>query len=87
MINCPAEQQTLIISPWPFAQWGIDIVGPLPMAKGQVKFVVIAINYFTKWEEEEPLGTITKKKMEGFMMKNILSKFGIPPVLVSDNGR
>ena len=30
----PAERMTMITSPWPFAQWGIDIVGPLPLGKG-----------------------------------------------------
>ena len=57
------------------------------MAKGQVKFAVIAVDYFTKWAEVEPLATITEKKMEVFVMKNILSRFGIPQDLVSDNGR
>ena len=44
----PAERLTTITSPWPFAQWGIDIVGPLPLGKGQVKFLLVAIDYFTK---------------------------------------
>ena len=57
------------------------------MAKGQVKFTVIAMDYFTKWVEVEPLATITEQKMENFVEKNILSKFSIPRVLVSDNGR
>ena len=57
------------------------------MAKGQVKFAVIVVNYFTKWTAVEPLATITKKKMENFMVKNILNRFGIPRVLVSDNDR
>ena len=57
------------------------------MAKGQVKFAVIAVDYFTKLAEAEPLATITEKKMESFMEKTILSRFGIPRVLVSDNGR
>ena len=43
------ELQTPIGSPWPFDQWGIDLVGPLPMAKGQVKFAVVVVDYFTKW--------------------------------------
>ena len=30
----PAERMTMITSPWPFAQWGIDIVDPLPIGKG-----------------------------------------------------
>ena len=57
------------------------------MAKGQVKFAVIAIDYFTKWAKAEPLATIIEKKMEIFVVRNILSRFSIPRVLVSDNGR
>ena len=57
------------------------------MGKGQVKFVVITVDYITKWAKAEPLATIIEKEMEGFMMKNILSRFGSPRVLVSDNGR
>ena len=57
------------------------------MGRGQVKFVVIAVDYFTKWTETEPLATITEKKGEGVVMKNILSRFGIPRALVSENGR
>ena len=57
------------------------------MGRGQVKFAVIAVDYFTKWAEAEPLATIIEKKMEGFVMKNILSRFGIPQVLVNDNSR
>ena len=56
------------------------------MAKGQVKFVVITVDYFTKCAEAEPLATITEKKMEHFVMKNILNRFGILWVLVNDNG-
>ena len=42
-----AEKLTAITSPWPFSQWEIDIVGPLPQGKGQVKFLLVAIDYFT----------------------------------------
>ena len=59
----PAERLTTISSPWPFAQWGIDIVDPLPQDKGQVKFILVAIDYFTKWVEAEALATITKAKI------------------------
>ena len=53
----------LFRSPWPFAQWGIDIVGPLPQGKGQVKFLLVAIDYFTKWVEAKALATITKARI------------------------
>ena len=75
------------MSPWPFAQWGIDLVGPLPTGKGQVRFAVIAVDYFTIWAESEALATITEKQMEKFVLRNIICRFGIPRVLVSDNGR
>ena len=48
-VQClPAERLTTIASPWPFAQWGIDIVGSLPQGKGQIKFLLVTIDYFTK---------------------------------------
>ena len=53
----------MIASPWPFAQWRIDIVGPLPQGKGQVKFLLVAIDYFTKCVEAEALATITKARI------------------------
>ena len=42
------EKMTTISSPWSFAQWGIDIMGPLPQGKRQMKFLFVAIDYFTK---------------------------------------
>ena len=77
---------TTITSPWPFAQWGIDIVGPLPLGKRQVKFLLVAIDYFTKWVEVEALATITEAKIRNFVWKNIICKFGIPMTIISDNG-
>ena len=83
----PAERLTTIASPWPFAQWGIDIVGPLPQGKGQVKFLLVAIDYFMKWVEAEALATITEARIRSFVGKNIICRFGIPLTIISDNGR
>ena len=83
----PAERMTMITSPWPFAQWGIDIVGPLPLGKRQVKFLLVAIDYFTKWVEVEALATITEAKFRSFVWKNVICRFGIPMTIISDNGR
>ena len=44
----PAEPLTSVTSPWPFQQWGLDILGPLPIGKGQCKFIIVAVDYFTK---------------------------------------
>ena len=61
------EQMTTISSPWPFAQWGIDIMGPLLQGKRQMKFLLVAIDYFTKWVETEALATITETKVQNFV--------------------
>ena len=52
-----------------------------------MKFLVIAIDYFTKWVEAEPLAKITQQNVKNFVWKNIVCRFGVPRVLVSDNGR
>lgn len=60
------EELVSITGPWPFAQWGIDIVGSLPQEKGQMRFLVVAIDYFTKWVEAEPLTKIIEKNIRDF---------------------
>ena len=45
-------------SPWSFAQWGLDIVGPFPRAVGNRRWLLVGINYFIKWVEVEPLSNI-----------------------------
>ena len=81
----PAERMTTITSPWPFAQWRIDIVGPLPIVKRQVKFLLVAIDYFTKWVGVEALTTITEARIKNFVWKNIICRFGIPLTIILDN--
>ena len=83
----PSEPLTSITSPWPFQQWGLDILGPLPIGKGQFKFIIVAVDYFTKWAEPEPLATITEQKIHNFVWRAIICRFGIPRALVSNNGK
>ena len=45
-------------SPWSFAQWGLDIVGPFLKAAGNKRYLLVGIDYFTKWVEAEPLANI-----------------------------
>ena len=78
---------TAITSPWPFSQWGIDIVGPLPYGKKQVKFLLVVIDYFTKWVEVKALTMITEAKIRNFVWKNIVCRFEIARMIIFDNGR
>ena len=52
-----------------------------------MKFLLIAIDYITKWVKTEPLAAITKGKIQSFVRKNIVCRFGIPRMIISDNGR
>ncbi|KAK2998164.1 hypothetical protein RJ639_025670 [Escallonia herrerae] len=85
--HTPVAPLTSIVSPIPFAVWGMDLLGPFPMASGQRRFVIVAIDYFTKWTEAESLATITSAKCEDFFWKNIICRFGVPRALVVDNGK
>ncbi len=72
LIHSPPETLMPMTAPWPFAQWGLDIMGPLPVERKQLKFLVVGIYYFTKWVEAEPLATITEKNIRGFVWKAII---------------
>ena len=85
--HLPSEPLTSVTSPWPFQQWGLDILGPLPIGKSQCKFIIVAVDYFTKWVEAEPLATIIEQKIRNFVWRSIICRFGIPRALVSDNGK
>ncbi|XP_057760140.1 uncharacterized protein LOC130980483 [Arachis stenosperma] len=83
----PAEVLHSIEVSWPFHRWRLDILGPFPIASSQVKFLLVSIDYFSKWIEAQPLARITAKKVRSFIWKNIICRFGIPKEIISDNGR
>ncbi|KAH9727588.1 Ribonuclease H [Citrus sinensis] len=85
--NQPPEKLTSMTSPWPFAQWGIDLIGPLPKAREAATHAIVAIDYFTKWIEVEAFSRITEKKTTDFVWRNLVCRYGIPYALVTDNGR
>ena len=62
-------------------------MGPFPTAIRQLKLLVVGIDYFTKWVEAEALATIIEKNIQNFVRRNIICRYGIPRVLVSDNGK
>ncbi|XP_074374514.1 uncharacterized protein LOC141714917 [Apium graveolens] len=85
--NNPVASLTSLMSPWPFSIWRIDLIGELPKARRCVKYAVVAVDYFTKWAEAEPLATITAKKLREFVHRAIVCRYGIPYKLISDNGK
>ncbi|KAL2230583.1 UNVERIFIED_CONTAM: Gag-Pol polyprotein [Sesamum indicum] len=86
LIHQPATPMEPIKIACPFDQWGIDIVGPLPPAQAQKKFIIVAVEYFSKWVEAEAVAKISEREVINFIWKNIICRFGIPRILISDNG-
>jgi hypothetical protein len=64
--RAPLQFTKLIAHTWPLQRWGLDIVGPLPMAQGNLKFTFVAVEYFTKWTEGRAISTITAKTTQKF---------------------
>ena len=59
IIRQPSEELTPMTALWLFAQWALDIMGPFPIVMRQLKFLIVGIDYFTKWVKVEALATIT----------------------------
>ena len=59
----------------------------LPLGTKQIKFLVVGIDYFTKWVEAELLAKIMQKNVKNFVWKNIVCRFGVPRILILDNRR
>ncbi|XP_072064442.1 uncharacterized protein [Arachis hypogaea] len=81
----PPEEPICVTSPCPFAKWGLDLLGPFPQVPGQVKFLIVGVDYFTKWIESEPLATITAQKSRKFLYRNIITRFGVSHSITTDN--
>ncbi|XP_015158391.1 uncharacterized protein [Solanum tuberosum] len=60
-------------SPWPFVAWGMDVIGPIePAASNRHRFILVAIDQFTKWVEEASYKSVTKKVVAAFVRNNLI---------------
>jgi hypothetical protein len=82
----PSSLTQLIQPTWPLQRWGLDLLGPLPPAQGNLKYVVVAVEYFSKWIEAKPLAIITLVTVQKFFWQNIVYRFGVPKAITMDNG-
>jgi IS30 family transposase len=64
----------------------LDLLGPLPPAQGNLKYVVVAVEYFSRWIEAKPLATITSATVQKFFWQNIVCRFGVSKAITVDNG-
>jgi hypothetical protein len=81
----PSSLTQLIQPTWPLQSWGLDLLGPLPLAQVNLRYVVLAVEYFSKWIEAKPLATITSATVQKFFWQNIICCFGVPKAITVDN--
>jgi ribonuclease HI len=81
----PTSLQNMV-TPWPFHTWGLDLIGPINPASGGYIWILVATEYFTKWVEAIPLRKATGAAVANFIREHIITRFGIPYKLITDNG-
>jgi hypothetical protein len=82
----PSSLTQMIQSTWPLQRCELDLLGPLPPAQGNLRYVVVAVEYFSIWIEAKPLATITLAIVQKFFWQNIICRFGVPKAITVDNG-
>jgi hypothetical protein len=83
----PSQPSQLTTPSWPLQRWGINIVGPLTTAKGNYTYAVVAVEYFTKWIEVNPLVNIAAAGLRRFFWQNIICHFRVPRKITVDNAK
>jgi ribonuclease HI len=81
----PTNLQSMA-TPWPFHTWGLDLIGPINPPSGGYIWILAATEYFTKWVEAIPLRKATGAAVANFIREHIITRFGIPHKIISDNG-
>ena len=69
-----------------FKKWGIDAIGPLPRIAAGKEYIIVGVNYMTRWAKATPISKITAKDVAKFVLNNISCRFGTPLEIISHRG-
>nr|XP_019071496.1 uncharacterized protein LOC109121281 [Solanum lycopersicum] len=87
LIQVPPHELNAMSSPWPFVAWGMDAIGPIePASSNRHRFILVSIDYFTKWVEAASYKSVTKNVVADFVRNNLKYRFGVPESIIIDNG-
>lgn len=77
----------ILTAPWPFSMWGIDIIGMIePKDVNGHRFILVAIDYFTKWVEVASYTNVMRQVITWFIKKDIIFRYRVPNKIITDNG-
>ncbi|PKI48813.1 hypothetical protein CRG98_030790, partial [Punica granatum] len=87
-IKAPPNELRPMTAPWPFSMWGMDVIGSInPKASNGHMFILVAINYFTKWIEAVTLASVTAKAVARFLRRDVIARYGVPATIITDNAK
>ena len=75
-----------VVAVGPFEKWGIDFMDYIPTSVGGHGYIIVAVDYFTKWVEAMPTYVEDGKTVALFLFNHIIARFGIPRAIVTDHG-
>ncbi|MCO5559769.1 hypothetical protein L7F22_013372 [Adiantum nelumboides] len=75
-----------VIANGPFEKWEIDAMGPLPRTANGKLYILVVIDYMTRWIEAQSVAKVNEKTVSKFVYTHICCRFGTPLEIVSDNG-
>ena len=76
----------VLVVPWPFSMWGIDVIRAIePKASNGHCFILVAIDYFTKWVEVASYASVTWSMVVRFIKKEIICQYGLPRKIIIEN--
>ena len=87
LIHMPPSELHALTFPWPFSVWGIDIIGKIsPKPSSGHEYILVAIDYFTKWVEAASYAKLTAAKVAKFIISHIICRYEVPHELISNRG-
>eukprot|EP00253_Pinus_taeda_P022751 PITA_22751 len=85
-MHAPPAPLHPIIVVGPFAKWGIDFITCNPHSTGGHAYIILAVDYFTKWAEAMPRFSTGNKTAATFIFNHIITRFGVPQAIITDHG-
>ena len=87
LIHVPSSELHALTSLWPFSVWGIDIIRKIsPKSSNGHEFILVAIDYFTKWVEAASYAKLTFARVVNFIRSHIICRYRAPHELISNRG-
>ncbi len=69
-----------------FHRVAMDTAGPLPTTKSRNRYLLVAIDHYSKWCEAKAVGDHGAKTAASFLEDGIICRYGVPKFILTDNG-